>query len=363
MPLDNPYLSAANPYRPNDQEVDGLLSSLMAPVKWAGETLSKPAAALRGLLAGQPGQLANLIPFSDTLGITDPRKRVSGRDMLRSWGAIGPDNNSGNFLGGMLAEVLTDPLVLAAPFGGIAKGTQMLSKAAGLGGEAATIGDVAGAAGSKIGDLAAKVGSKIPQGIKDIPGRVGGVADDLLGKVGAPRMFMGSSPAQVFPAASEAAGVGPFGSSLGKGAEEAAAQLKLMRDSLAGASPSEASELWSGINMLSSPARGPFGADPSRIAGLMTNGTSPLLPRAMGAAQNFYQNAPSWSGIPYMKYAGRQFMNQPAGALLPELSVGASLDNMADQPQPGPDPMQMAMLMQQLGRRRRLNPMMQAAGY
>lgn len=325
MPLDNPYLSAANPYRPNDQEVDGLLSSLMAPVKWAGETLSKPAAALRGLLAGQPGQLANLIPFSDTLGITDPRKRVSGRDMLRSWGAIGPDNNSGNFLGGMLAEVLTDPLVLAAPFGGIAKGTQMLSKAAGLGGEAATIGDVAGAAGSKIGDLAAKVGSKIPQGIKDIPGRVGSMADDLLGKMGAPRMFtQGSVP-------------------VGENASELAKQINTLRG--VGGEDAIVNEMTQALN------------------GMVGQGPAPLMQRGMTAAQNLYQNAPSWSGIPAMKYAGRQFMNQPAGALLPELSVGASLDNMADQPQPGPDPMQMAMLMQQLGRRRRLNPMMQAAGY
>jgi hypothetical protein len=87
----------------------GLLDAL----GWVGESLGKPGAAVRGLLAGRPDQLMNLVPFSDTMGLTDPSQRTSGRDLLRQWGAIGQDDNWGNFAGGMALEAATDPLTYA----------------------------------------------------------------------------------------------------------------------------------------------------------------------------------------------------------------------------------------------------------
>lgn len=87
---------------------------LLDALGWAGESLDKPGAAVRGLLAGRPDQLANLIPFSDTLGITDPSQRVSGRGLLEHYGALAPKQEGEGFglgdLAGMAVSAATDPL-------------------------------------------------------------------------------------------------------------------------------------------------------------------------------------------------------------------------------------------------------------
>src|SRR5208282_4804557 len=44
---------------------------IMGAAQYLGETLDKPGSAVRGLIGGDPSQLANLIPFSDTLGLTN----------------------------------------------------------------------------------------------------------------------------------------------------------------------------------------------------------------------------------------------------------------------------------------------------
>lgn len=108
------------------QEVeDSLLSYLagggLSALGYVGSTLDKPGAAVRGLLAGDVGQLANLIPFSDTLGITNEADRVSGRDLLEQYGMLGA-NTPGLDWGdaaGFGAEVLLDPLTYLS-FGGSA---------------------------------------------------------------------------------------------------------------------------------------------------------------------------------------------------------------------------------------------------
>lgn len=124
----------------------GLLDAL----GWVGESLSKPGAAVRGLLAGRPDQLMNLVPFSDTMGLTDASQRTSGRDLLRQWGAVGQDDNWGNFAGGMALEAATDPLTY---FGGF------LAKQA-LGG--------AGKAASQLGNLrGARGGMAMAHGVDD----------------------------------------------------------------------------------------------------------------------------------------------------------------------------------------------------
>jgi hypothetical protein len=56
---------------PVQPQEEGLLPKVAGLAQYAGETLDKPGAAVRGLLGGDPSQLANLIPFSDTLGLTN----------------------------------------------------------------------------------------------------------------------------------------------------------------------------------------------------------------------------------------------------------------------------------------------------
>lgn len=97
------------------------MNALLDALGYIGSSLDKPGAAVRGALSGDMGQLANLIPFSDAMGITDPEQRVSGRDMLQSWGAVG-ENQEGFDLGdvaGFGAEMLTNPLSYV-PLGGMA---------------------------------------------------------------------------------------------------------------------------------------------------------------------------------------------------------------------------------------------------
>lgn len=88
------------------------LDSGVGGLQWLGETLDKPGRALRGLAAGRPDQLANLIPFSDTMGITSPSDSTSGRDLLEKAGIAGP-NQKGLDVGdvaGFGTEIALDPL-------------------------------------------------------------------------------------------------------------------------------------------------------------------------------------------------------------------------------------------------------------
>lgn len=101
---------------PTPEQEDALLTQLagggLSALGYVGETLDKPGAAVRGLLAGRPDQLLNLIPFSDMMGLTDPSQRVSGRDLLEQYGLLSA-NTPGLDVGdaaGFGAEVLLDPL-------------------------------------------------------------------------------------------------------------------------------------------------------------------------------------------------------------------------------------------------------------
>ena len=141
----------------SEEEQASLLQQGIGALSYVAETLDKPGSAVRGLLAGQPEQLLNLIPFSDTLGITDEQgwfadslnqtrsgERVSGRELLETWG-IAPENQLGFFnsvedslwdVGGFLTEVGLDPLMLVrGPTGALTslglkaqRGTQKVAK-------------------------------------------------------------------------------------------------------------------------------------------------------------------------------------------------------------------------------------------
>lgn len=93
-----------------------------APVQYLAQTVDKPGRVIRGFLSGRPSELLNVLPFSDTLGITDPNNTVSGRDLLRQYGVAGPEDTWGNFFGGMAAEIILDPTnVLTGPLKSLTK--------------------------------------------------------------------------------------------------------------------------------------------------------------------------------------------------------------------------------------------------
>ncbi len=93
------------------------MNAILDTLGTIGETLDRPGAALRGLLAGRPGQLGYLVPGAETMGLVDPSERTSGRDLLRRWGLAGDEDTLGNFLGGMATEVALNPLPLMAGLG------------------------------------------------------------------------------------------------------------------------------------------------------------------------------------------------------------------------------------------------------
>ncbi len=122
------------------EEEESILGGVMGTVQYLGETLDKPGRAVRGLLSGRPEAAMNLIPFSDTMGWTDPKKTTSGRDLLEQY-AGAPRNKAGLFnswedaawdIGGFAAEVGLDPLTfVTGPLGSLTK--QGAAKVAGTG--------------------------------------------------------------------------------------------------------------------------------------------------------------------------------------------------------------------------------------
>ena len=86
-----------------DDEKATLLRSLAnagaSGLSTAGYILDTPGAFVRGMLAGKP-----LSVFGNS------EDRVSGRDLLRSYGLAGQQDNWWNFGGGIAAEMATDPL-------------------------------------------------------------------------------------------------------------------------------------------------------------------------------------------------------------------------------------------------------------
>jgi len=129
LPLDNPFVmpnpfgdpfgagtpaprpTAVSPLTPEEQ--DSLLSRIgsgaLHGLGWLGGSMSKALGgrAIRGLLGGRPEELASIIPFSDTLGITNPENEVHGSDLLggnKDTSFFSPEG-----IGGFGLDVLTDP--------------------------------------------------------------------------------------------------------------------------------------------------------------------------------------------------------------------------------------------------------------
>ena len=105
------------------EERDSILQSVGeltgGTVSRVADLLAIPGDYTRGFLTGRPGD------------------RVTGREMLRSAGLVGSQDNWGNFFGGLAAETVTDPLALLSgpakaltPAGNAAKMAGVLDNAA-----------------------------------------------------------------------------------------------------------------------------------------------------------------------------------------------------------------------------------------
>src|SRR5262245_2998892 len=84
-------------------------SGALGGLSYIGRSLGKAfgGRAIRGLLGGNPRELASIIPFSDLLGITDPEQEVFGSQLLGG-------NEETSFLspqgiGGLGLDILLDP--------------------------------------------------------------------------------------------------------------------------------------------------------------------------------------------------------------------------------------------------------------
>ena len=105
----------------------GLLESLGSGLSYAGDVEAKfGGRAIRGALAGKPRELLSPIPFSDTLGITDPHQATSGSELASKLGISHP---LGNTAAGFGIDIATDPLSYLGGLGA-AKAASGVPKAA-----------------------------------------------------------------------------------------------------------------------------------------------------------------------------------------------------------------------------------------
>lgn len=96
------------PQEPVEEGGGGFLGML----GYVGDSLDKLGSRpLRGLLKGRPRELLSVLPFSDALGITDPKDIVSGGDLLGTKRRRGLGYRAAE-LG---VEMLLDPLALLGP--------------------------------------------------------------------------------------------------------------------------------------------------------------------------------------------------------------------------------------------------------
>ena len=102
-------------------------------LQYLGETVDKPGRAARGAAVGDWGELANLIPFSDTMGLTNPDEAVSGRNVLENYDLVGADEEGLDWgdAAGFGLEMILDPLNLIPGIGGLkaAKAGKLAEKA------------------------------------------------------------------------------------------------------------------------------------------------------------------------------------------------------------------------------------------
>ena len=108
----DPTLDSLPPLTPEQEStlLEKALGGGVSGLQWVGEALDKPRRSLYGALAGKREAL-NFIPFSDTLGITDPAETITGRDALEAAGILGPNQEGLDWgdVTGFAVELPTDP--------------------------------------------------------------------------------------------------------------------------------------------------------------------------------------------------------------------------------------------------------------
>jgi hypothetical protein len=118
-----------------ESAAQSLIGTGLSGLGYVGSILDKYGGgrAIRGLLGGKPRELLSLLPFSDTLGITDFADRVSGEDILTGKGLLpqliaenDPERFQARDLAGPLFEMATDPLSYLTPFARTAEGLAAL---------------------------------------------------------------------------------------------------------------------------------------------------------------------------------------------------------------------------------------------
>jgi len=132
-----PRVGQSQPARNQDIDISQLLSpederSLVGKIGSASlsglsrvaNVLDLPGSMVRDLIAMEN-------PLDQLLSPTTADNRFTGRDVLRKYGAIGKEDNWGNFTGGLAAEIALDPLTYLTfgTLGAASKGGQVLAKA------------------------------------------------------------------------------------------------------------------------------------------------------------------------------------------------------------------------------------------
>lgn len=116
---------ALNPFHdvPEMEKGESFSGHALRAITYLAESLDKPGRAVRGVLGGKYREAANIIPFSDSLGITKEEDQVSGRDLLEKVGMVGPNVEGFDWgdVGGAILEIATDPLMYIGGIGGVAK--------------------------------------------------------------------------------------------------------------------------------------------------------------------------------------------------------------------------------------------------
>lgn len=117
-----------------------LLNATLGAVGAVGTAADKITGgrALRGALAGKPRELASIVPFSDSMGLTKPEDATSGRDLTDHYNLTTKgDDSFGSHSAGFAADMLASPLSLVSGYGAF-KAAPTLAKGAVAAGKALT---------------------------------------------------------------------------------------------------------------------------------------------------------------------------------------------------------------------------------
>jgi hypothetical protein len=108
---------------------DTAMSGFMGALDYGLSSIDKPFRAARGVLGGKPREALAAVPFSDSLGLTDPNDNTSGLEIARKWGLARPEDSLADSILGAGVEQAVDPFHLGAGAAAIF-GAGRLSKAA-----------------------------------------------------------------------------------------------------------------------------------------------------------------------------------------------------------------------------------------